>query len=308
MNLLQASEIKRRGEKIPRRQQAGLVIALSVPAILEQLVLTLMSYIDTAMVGSLGYFATASIGVVASTTWLLNGLVSAAAVGFSVQVAQYLGAGRERDSRDVLCQAILFNAAFGAALAVLAVLAGQFLPAALGAEAALRPYARAYFCTVAAFLPFSMACAFYSSILRCSGSVVLPSVLNVGMCLLDMRMYRVIYDAINEIESAMKGMLAPKYREAIIGHAEVRQTFHASAVGTIAGCYVKDGKITRDAKVRILRDNIVIHEGELAGLQRFKDSVKEVQANYECGITIEKYSDIKEGDVFECFIMEEIPQ
>ena len=124
----------------------------------------------------------------------------------------------------------------------------------------------------------------------------------------DMRMYRVIYDAINEIEAAMKGMLAPKYREAIIGHAEVRQTFHASAVGTIAGCYVKDGKITRDAKVRILRDNIVIHEGELAGLQRFKDSVKEVQANYECGITIEKYSDIKEGDVFECFIMEEIPQ
>ncbi len=186
MNLLQASEIMRRGEKIPRRQQAGLVIALSVPAILEQLVSTLMSYIDTAMVGSLGYFATASIGVVASTTWLLSGLVSAAAVGFSVQVAQYLGAGRERDSRDVLCQAILFNAAFGAALAVLAVLAGQFLPAALGAEAALRPYARAYFCTVAAFLPFSMACAFYSSILRCSGSVVLPSVLNVGMCLLDM--------------------------------------------------------------------------------------------------------------------------
>ena len=106
MNLLQASEIMRRGEKIPRRQQAGLVIALSVPAILEQLVSTLMSYIDTAMVGSLGYFATASIGVVASTTWLLNGLVSAAAVGFSVQVAQYLGAGRERDSRDVLCQAI----------------------------------------------------------------------------------------------------------------------------------------------------------------------------------------------------------
>ena len=132
MNLLQASEIMRRGEKIPRRQQAGLVIALSVPAILEQLVSTLMSYIDTAMVGSLGYFATASIGVVASTTWLLSGLVSAAAVGFSVQVAQYLGAGRERDSRDVLCQAILFNAAFGAALAVLAVLAGQFLPGGPG--------------------------------------------------------------------------------------------------------------------------------------------------------------------------------
>ena len=124
----------------------------------------------------------------------------------------------------------------------------------------------------------------------------------------DMRMYRVIYDAINDLEAAMKGMLAPKFREAIIGHAEVRQTFHASSIGTIAGCYVKDGKITRDAKVRILRDNIVVHEGELAGLQRFKDSVKEVATNYECGITIERYNDIKEGDIFECFIMEEIPQ
>ena len=122
----------------------------------------------------------------------------------------------------------------------------------------------------------------------------------------DMRMYRVIYDAINEITDAMKGMLAPKFREAIIGHAEVRQTYKVSAIGTIAGCYVKDGKITRDSSVRVLRDNIVIHEGRLGSLQRFKDSVKEVAAGYECGTSIEKYNDIKEGDVFECFIMEQI--
>ncbi len=124
----------------------------------------------------------------------------------------------------------------------------------------------------------------------------------------DLRMYRVIYDAIDEIEAAMKGMLAPKYREAIIGHAEIRQTYKVSAIGTIAGCYVKDGKITRDAQVRILRDNIVIYEGNVGSLQRFKDSVKEVAANYECGMSIEKFNDLKEGDIFECFVMEEIPR
>ena len=124
----------------------------------------------------------------------------------------------------------------------------------------------------------------------------------------DIRMYRVIYDAINEISDAMKGMLAPKFREAIIGHAEVRQTYKVSAIGTIAGCYVKDGKITRDASVRVLRDNIVIHEGKLGSLQRFKDSVKEVAAGYECGMSIEKYNDIKEGDIFECFVMEQIKE
>ena len=124
----------------------------------------------------------------------------------------------------------------------------------------------------------------------------------------DVRMYRVIYDAINEISDAMKGLLAPKFREAIIGHAEVRQTYKVSAIGTIAGCYVKDGKITRDASVRVLRDNIVIHEGKLGSLQRFKDSVKEVAAGYECGMSIEKYNDIKEGDIFECFVMEQIKE
>ena len=122
----------------------------------------------------------------------------------------------------------------------------------------------------------------------------------------DMRFYRVIYDAIDEIESAMKGMLAPKYEEAIIGHAEVRVTYKVSAIGTIAGCMVKDGKVTRDAQVRVLRDNIVIHQGEVGSLQRFKDAAKEVTAGYECGMSILKFNDIKEGDVFECFVMQEI--
>ena len=122
----------------------------------------------------------------------------------------------------------------------------------------------------------------------------------------DMRFYRVIYDAIDEIEAAMKGMLAPTYEEVVIGHAEVRMTYKVSAIGTIAGCMVKDGKITRDAKVRVLRDNIVIHEGEVGSLQRFKDAVKEVTAGYECGMSILKFNDIKENDVFECFAMQEV--
>ena len=125
----------------------------------------------------------------------------------------------------------------------------------------------------------------------------------------DMRMYRVIYDAINEIEAAMKGMLAPKFREVILGHAQVRQTFKVSGVGTVAGCYVQDGKLQRkDCQVRLVRDGIVIHEGVLASLQRFKDSVKEVAAGYECGLGIEKFNDLKEGDIVEAFVMEEIPQ
>ena len=122
----------------------------------------------------------------------------------------------------------------------------------------------------------------------------------------DMRFYRVIYDAIDEIEAAMKGMLAPTYQEAVIGHAEVRMTYKVSAVGTIAGCMVKDGKVSRDAQVRVLRDNIVIHEGEVGSLQRFKDAAKEVTAGYECGMSILKFNDIKEGDIFECFVMEEV--
>ena len=121
----------------------------------------------------------------------------------------------------------------------------------------------------------------------------------------DIRLYSVIYECLEEIESAMKGMLAPKYREVVIGHAEVRVLYKVSAIGTVAGCYVKDGKVTRDSKVRVLRDNVVIYTGELGSLQRFKDSVKEVAANFECGMSVAKYNDLKEGDVFECFVMEQ---
>ncbi len=122
----------------------------------------------------------------------------------------------------------------------------------------------------------------------------------------DMRMYRVIYEAIEEIEAAMKGMLAPTFKESVIGHAEIRQTFKVSGVGTIAGSYVTDGKIQRGCGVRIVRDGIVIHEGELSSLKRFKDDAKEVQAGYECGMSFEKFNDIKEGDNVECYIMEEV--
>ena len=124
----------------------------------------------------------------------------------------------------------------------------------------------------------------------------------------DIRMYRVIYDCINEIEAAMKGMLAPKFRESIIGHAEVRETYKVSKVGTVCGCYVQDGKIQRGCSVRVLRDNIVIHEGALASLRRFKDDVREVSTNYECGMQIEKFNDVKVGDIIEAFVMEEIKQ
>ena len=122
----------------------------------------------------------------------------------------------------------------------------------------------------------------------------------------DMRMYRVIYECIDEIEAAMKGMLAPRFKEALLGHCEVRQTFKASKVGTIAGCYVTDGKITRNASARIVRDGIVVFEGELSSLKRFKDDVKEVASGYECGVTFEKFNDIKEGDVIEAYVMEQI--
>ena len=122
----------------------------------------------------------------------------------------------------------------------------------------------------------------------------------------DMRMYRVIYDAIDEIEAAMKGMLAPKFREVELGRAEVRNVFRITGVGMVAGCYVTEGKVQRGAQMRLLRDNIVIYDGAIASLQRFKDSVKEVAQGYECGITFEKFQDIKVGDMIEAFLMEQI--
>ncbi|ADH99295.1 translation initiation factor IF-2 [Salisediminibacterium selenitireducens] len=122
----------------------------------------------------------------------------------------------------------------------------------------------------------------------------------------DIRLHRVIYDAIEEIESAMKGLLDPIYQEKVIGQAEVRQVFKVSKVGSIAGSYVTDGKITRHSSVRVIRDGVVVFEGEVNDLKRFKDDVKEVAKNYECGITIENFNDVKEGDIIEAYIMEEV--
>jgi len=122
----------------------------------------------------------------------------------------------------------------------------------------------------------------------------------------DMRLYDVIYNAIDEVKAAMTGMLKPQEREVVLGQAEVRQTFKVSKVGTIAGCYVKSGKIVRDAKVRLLRDNVKVYEGKLASLKRFKDDVREVQEGYECGMAIENFNDLKEGDVIEAFTMEQV--
>ncbi|MBR6809608.1 MAG: translation initiation factor IF-2, partial [Clostridia bacterium] len=122
----------------------------------------------------------------------------------------------------------------------------------------------------------------------------------------DVRLYRIIYQAIEDVEKAMKGLLAPEFKEVLLGHAQVRNVFKITGAGTIGGSYVTDGKMQRNASVRLLRDNVVIFEGKLSSLRRFKDDVREVATGYECGIGLENYNDIKENDVVECFIMEEI--
>ncbi len=124
----------------------------------------------------------------------------------------------------------------------------------------------------------------------------------------EIRTYRVIYEAIEEITAAMKGLLAPKFKEALLGHAEVRQTIHVPNIGTIAGSYIQDGKITRNAQIRVVRDGVVVYEDKISSLRRFKDDVREVAAGYECGVGLEKFNDIKVGDVLEAFIMEEVKQ
>ena len=121
----------------------------------------------------------------------------------------------------------------------------------------------------------------------------------------EMRMYRIIYDCIEDVQAAIKGMLAPKYRDVDLGRAEVRNVISISSVGKVAGCYVTEGKVTRSSKIRVVRDGIVVAEDEIASLRRFKDDVKEVASNYECGIALNKFSDIKEGDILEAFITEE---
>ena len=117
----------------------------------------------------------------------------------------------------------------------------------------------------------------------------------------EIRLYRVIYDAIEDMEDAMKGMLEPEYREVVMGNAEVRQIFKVPNIGTIAGCHVTNGKINRNNQVRIIRDGIVIHESTISSLKRFKDDVREVASGYECGIGIDRYNDLKVGDVIEAY-------
>ena len=124
----------------------------------------------------------------------------------------------------------------------------------------------------------------------------------------DLRLYRVIYQAIEDVEAAMKGMLDPKYEEKVIGTVEVRQTYKASVIGTIAGSYVLDGMVTKNSSVRVTRGDDLIYDGPIASLKRFKDDVKEVKAGYECGIVLEKFNDIKEGDMMEVYTMVEIPR
>jgi translation initiation factor IF-2 len=122
----------------------------------------------------------------------------------------------------------------------------------------------------------------------------------------DIRTYRIIYECIEEITAAIKGMLKPVYREVVLGHAEVRQTIHVPNVGFIAGSYITDGKVARNAQIRVLRDSVVIFEDQISSLKRFKDDAKEVANGYECGIGLEKFNDIKVGDVLEAFVMEEV--
>jgi translation initiation factor IF-2 len=122
----------------------------------------------------------------------------------------------------------------------------------------------------------------------------------------DIRCHRIIYEIIDEVEAAMKGMLAPTFKEVLLGHAEVRQTIKVPGVGIIAGCYIQDGKITRQSQIRIVRDGAIIFEDKISSLRRFKDDVKEVAEGYECGVGIEKFNDIREGDTLEAFIMEEV--
>ena len=149
-----------------------------------------------------------------------------------------------------------------------------------------------------------MNCSSFAFAFLCSTSSLVAAE-NAERDGVELRCYRVIYDAINDVEAAIKGMLAPKFRDVDIGQAEVRQVVKISSVGNIAGCYVTTGKVARNAKVRVVRDGIVVAEDEMASLRRFKDDVKEVAKGFECGIGLNKFNDVKEGDVLECYITEE---
>lgn len=183
--MVEITQKMRENKKISLKEQLQIVILLSIPAIIEQLVGTAMSYIDTAMVGSLGYKATAAIGVVASTTWLFQGICTSCAMGFSVQIAQFLGGGKAKEARQVVCQGILFNILFGCIMAALVIILSFYLPNLLGAAISIQHNATLYLAIVGAFIPFNMAVTLNSGMLRCAGNALVPSVMNISMCVLD---------------------------------------------------------------------------------------------------------------------------
>ena len=185
LSLEQISARMRQGEDIPLRDSVGVVLTLSVPSILEQLVVTAMEYIDAAMVGHLGAEATAAIGIVSSSTWLLNGILLGLSTAFSIQIAQYLGADRQDDARGVLRQAMLFNLAAGLAAAAFGVGISGHLPGWLGADVSLQANASAYFAIWAGALPLTLAMGIYTAMLRATGDALTPSLISVLVCVLD---------------------------------------------------------------------------------------------------------------------------
>ena len=185
LSLEQLSARMRQGETIPLRDTAGVVLMLSIPSILEQIVVTAMEYIDAAMVGHIGAEATAAIGIVSSSTWLLHGILVGLYNAFSIQIAQYLGADRQQDARGVLRQAMLFNLAAGLAAAAFGIGISGHLPGWLGADVILQANASAYFAIWSAALPFTMAMGMYTSMLRASGDALTPGLISVLVCVLD---------------------------------------------------------------------------------------------------------------------------
>ena len=175
----------RQGESIPLGDTARVAVALSVPAILQQLVVTAMEYIDAAMVGHIGAEATAAIGIVSSSTWLLHGILVGLFTSFAIQIAQYLGADRQEDARGVLRQSMIFNILLGCGMAALGIGICRFLPGWLGADPSLQGNASAYFGIWSAALPFSMAMGMYSAMLRATGDALTPSLISVLVCVLD---------------------------------------------------------------------------------------------------------------------------
>ena len=185
LSLEQLSARMRQGEDIPLRETAQVVLTLSIPSILQQMVVTAMEYIDAAMVGHIGAEATAAIGIVSSSTWLLHGILVGLYTAFSIQIAQYLGADRQQDARGVLRQSMLFNLLLGLGAAAFGIGISRFLPGWLGADVSLQANASAYFAIWSAALPFTMAMGMYTAMLRATGDALTPGLISVLVCMLD---------------------------------------------------------------------------------------------------------------------------